>query len=58
MGFGYTTYFAYGDELNKPLITSVIGDDNIIVQIIKFTYCINLVITYPLQINIANEVIE
>jgi hypothetical protein len=57
MAFGYFEYLAYGKLLIKPLIIENLPDITI-VRLFKAIFCINLFISYPLMLNVANVIIE
>lgn len=58
--FGAINYFAYGAEhlSRAPLITKILPQDNIIVQIAVTAYVFSCLISYPLILHPANMVIE
>lgn len=56
--FGELCYFTFGKTLNKPIITDMMPSSNIIIQIVKVLFMINLVFSYPLTIYITNVVLE
>mmetsp|Transcript_36505 Transcript_36505/g.26578 ORF Transcript_36505/g.26578 Transcript_36505/m.26578 type:complete len:185 (-) Transcript_36505:23-577(-) len=49
---------AYGATMTMPLITASLPQDNIAVIIIKVLFCLNLIVTYPLNVNPTNVTIE
>jgi len=59
LGFGEICYLIYGNLVaHEPLITSIIGNSNPVVWVIKILFSINLFFTYPLIIHPANIIIE
>ena len=57
IGFSFFEYLAYGKLLTEPLITSNLPNNNM-VHVFKCLFFINMVISYPLMLNVANNVIE
>ncbi len=55
--FGLFEYCSFGDQLIKPLIMENLPD-NTLVRLFKAIFCINLLISYPLMLNVANVIIE
>lgn len=49
--------YAFGHELTMPLIVDNLPK-NYLIHFFKVIFCFNLIITYPLMINVANEIIE
>mmetsp|Transcript_9904 Transcript_9904/g.11123 ORF Transcript_9904/g.11123 Transcript_9904/m.11123 type:complete len:228 (-) Transcript_9904:3-686(-) len=60
MFFGNFTYFIYGKTAleTHPLITDILPNDKIPVNLIGAIWIINLIFTYPLVLHPANMVIE
>lgn len=56
--FGCVTYFAWGENLNEPIVTQMLPSDDKIVIIMKFLYSMNLLCSYPIIINPANASVE
>ena len=55
--FSFFEYLAYGKLLTEPLITSNLPNNNM-VHVFKCLFFINMVISYPLMLNVANDIIE
>jgi proton-coupled amino acid transporter len=55
--FGLLCMLSYGEELKTPLIMDNLPQ-NVVIYAFKCIFCINLIITYPLMINVSNEIIE
>ena len=56
--FADLCYYTYGDSLTKPIIMEMMPADNLIIQIVKILFMINLVFSYPLTIFITNVILE
>ena len=56
--FGEICYFTFGKNLTKPLIIEHMPKANIIIQIVKILFIVNLVFSYPLVIYITNVIFE
>lgn len=50
VAFSSVCYYAWGDTLDKPVVTEMLPADNTFVQIMKLLYCINLVYSYRINI--------
>lgn len=57
VGYAFYCFLAYGSLLSTPLIVDNLPQTNA-VFFFKLIYCVNLIITYPLMLNISNDVIE
>lgn len=57
-GFSEIAYFAYGNELTKPIILSIMPKDSLLVNVVKILFCINLACSYPLCIYPVNVIVE
>lgn len=58
LSFGLYCYFAYGNLLVLPLITSNFPPTSIFGRIVKILFCVNLLFSYPLMIYPANIIAE
>ena len=58
IAFANLCYYTYGSSLDKPIIMEMMPSDNIIIQIVKILFMINLVFSYPLTIFITNVILE
>lgn len=56
--FSFLCYYAWGSDLDKPVVTEMLPADNTFVQIMKLLFCINLAISYPLTIVPAFSTLE
>ena len=50
MAFSSLCYYAWGDSLDKPVVTEMLPAGNIFVQVMKLLYCVNLVYSYRINI--------
>lgn len=55
--YGSISYLAYG-EMKEQMVTQLLPQDSIIVQIITFLNVITLMLTYPLTVFPANSTVE
>ncbi|CAI2366461.1 unnamed protein product [Moneuplotes crassus] len=58
--FGFFNYAVYGEELlsNAPLVTKVLREGNLVVEVVMILFIINVVLSYPLIIYPCNIIIE
>lgn len=47
MTFSSVCYAAYGENLTEPVVTEMLPADNVLVQVMKLLFCINLVFSFP-----------
>ena len=48
--FSFLCYYAWGSDLDEPVVTEMLPADNHFVQAMKLLFCINLVFSYPITI--------
>ena len=48
--FAFTCYYAWGSNLDQPVVTEMLPPDNHFVQVMKLLFCLNLMISYPVTI--------
>ena len=48
--FAFTCYYAWGTNLDEPVVTEMLPADNYFVQVMKMLFCVNLMISYPIII--------
>jgi proton-coupled amino acid transporter len=46
--FSMLCYYAWGQDLNQPVVTEMLPVENVYVQILKLVFCLNLIFSYPL----------
>ena len=50
MSFSSLCYYAWGSDLDQPVVTEMLPADNKFVQAMKLLFCLNLVFSFPLTI--------
>jgi len=58
IAFSYVCYYAWGSDLNEPVVTEMLPADNTFVQIMKMLFAVNLMISYPITIVPVYNTIE
>lgn len=48
--FAFTCYYAWGSNLDEPVVTEMLPPDNHFVQVMKLLFCLNLMISFPITI--------
>ena len=48
--FAFTCYYAWGSNLDEPVVTEMLPPDNHFVQVMKLLFCLNLMISFPVTI--------
>ena len=48
--FSLLCYYAWGSDLTEPVVTEMLPAGNMVVQIMKLLFCLNLVFSFPLTI--------
>ena len=56
--YGIFCVKSYGDKLDSPLVLDQFPENNAFGSIIKIIYCLTLVVTIPLMMFPAHQVIE
>jgi len=50
VAFSSLCYYAWGNTLDMPVVTEMLPSANLLVQVMKLLYCINLIYSYRLNI--------
>ena len=58
IGFSELCYLAWGEGLNRPIVTEMLPPDSKLVITTKMLYCVNLLCTYAIVINPTNKILE
>ena len=58
IGFSEICYYTFGDNLNQSIVMQEMPSDNIIIIIVKFLFCINILFSYPITIYPTNVIID
>ena len=56
--FAELCYYTFGSDLNQTIIMAQMPSDNVIIQISKMLFIINLFFSYPLVIYMTNVILE
>lgn len=56
--FSEVCYFAWGSDLNEPLVTQMLPAGSTLVIIMKFLFSLNLICSFPIVINPTNSAVE
>ena len=56
--FASLCYYAWGDNLDQTVVTEMLPADNTFVQVMKLSYVINLVFSYPLCLVPAHDTFQ
>ena len=56
--FSELSYYTYGDDLNEPILIFKLPESNPWVVIVKILFITQILISYPLQIFITNNILE
>lgn len=58
LAFSSLCYYAWGGDLNEPVVTEMLPADNSYVQLMKLLFCINLIFSYPLTLQVTFNTLE
>jgi len=56
--FSEINYYTFGNDLNQPIVMGMMPANNLIIQIVKVLFSINIMFSYPITIFPTNQILE